>query len=112
MKRMEIYSVALDGEEHIQGGFRPCLIVSNSIARKYSPVVIVVPITKQEKKNYIPTHMKITGVLREDSTILFEQILTVNKSQISYRLGELPADLQKEAEEKIKISLGLTPAYA
>ena len=109
MKRMEIYWVQLEGGENIQGGFRPCLIVCNNIACQYSPTVIVVPITTATKK-CLPTHLDI--FLKSPSTVLFEQFITVNKNQIGAKITELPEYLKEEAEEKIKISLGLTPAFA
>ena len=109
MKRMEIYWVDLEGKGSIQGGLRPCLIVCNNAACTYSPTLMVVPITTAKKKK-IPTHMKIK--LKSPSIALFEQILTVNKEQVKERITELPENRYKEAEEKIKISLGLTPTYA
>ena len=109
MKRMEIYWVELEGKGSIQGGHRPCLIVCNNIACQYSPTIIVVPITTANKKP-MPTHMNIN--LKNPSTVLFEQFITVNKNQIGDKITELPEYLKDKAEEKIKISLGLTPAFA
>ena len=109
MKRMEIYWVNLESRGNIQGGLRPCLVVCNNAACTYSPTVIVVPITTANKKQ-LPTHMQIN--LRKPSTALFEQFITVNKEQIQEKITELPEHQHKEAEHKIKISLGLVPAYA
>lgn len=109
MKRMEIYWVNLEGNGSIQGGKRPCLVVCNNAACTYSPTVIVVPITTANKK-YLPTHMHIN--LKKPSTALFEQFITVNKEQIQERIAELPEYKKEEAEQKMKISLGLVPAFA
>jgi mRNA interferase MazF len=109
MKRMEIYWVNLERRGSIQGGLRPCLVVCNNIACKYSPTVIVVPITTKTKKQ-LPTHMDIN--LKSPSTALFEQLITVNKEQVGNKITELPEYLFGEAEEKMKISLGLAPAFA
>ena len=109
MKRMEIYWVNLEGNGSIQGGKRPCLVVCNNAACTYSPTVIVVPITTANKKQ-LPTHMQID--LKKPSTALFEQFITVNKEQIREKITELPRTQYEEAEYKMKISLGLVPAYA
>ena len=50
--------------------------------------------------------------LKTPSTVLFEQFITVNKEQIGDKIMELPEYLQEKAEEKMKISLGLVPAFA
>ena len=109
MKRMEVYWVELEQRGSIQGGFSPCMIVSNNIACQHSPTLVVVPITTANKKP-LPTHMHIR--LKTPSTVLFEQFITVNKEQIGDKIMELPEYLQEKAEEKMKISLGLVPAFA
>lgn len=111
MKRMDIVWVELEKKGSIQGGYRPCLIICNNAACAYSPTLIVAPITSSNKK-HIPTHMYLNNVLSKDSTILFEQMITVNKEQISSKITELPRNLIRKAEEKIMISLGLNLAYA
>ena len=39
-----------------QGGIRPVLIVQNDVGNKYSPTVIVLPLTTEIKKADLPTH--------------------------------------------------------
>ena len=109
IKRMDIRWVELENKGSIQSGMRPCLIISNQVACVYSPTLVVVPITTATKRD-LPTHMNIN--LKKPSTALFEQLLTVNKEQVHERISCLPEHQYKETEEKIKISLGLTPAYA
>lgn len=109
MKRMDICWVNLESRGNIQGGIRPCLIVCNNTACTYSPVLVVVPITTANKKQ-LPTHMQID--LKKPSTALFEQFITVNKEQIRKKITELPRTQYEEAEQKMKISLGLVPAFA
>jgi mRNA interferase MazF len=41
-----------------QGGVRPVVILQNNNGNKYSPNVIVAPLTSQEK-NDLPTHVKL-----------------------------------------------------
>lgn len=80
----------------LQTGFRPVLIVSNDKANQYSPVVTIVPITSKIWKKSLPTHVFITGCgLRQGSTILVEQITSLNKS----RLDEYVGNIRKTAVE-------------
>lgn len=59
--RGEIYYANLDpvfGSE--QSGFRPVLIIQNDIGNRYSPTVIVAPITsKPDVKAKLPTHCRL-----------------------------------------------------
>lgn len=111
MKRLEIYWTELEKKGSIQGGLRPCLLVSNNLACQHSPTLIVVPITTAAKKQ-LPTHMNITNVLKSKSTILFEQLITVNKEQLINKITDMPTYYEEEVNEKIEISLGLCPAFA
>lgn len=104
MRRFDINYVELEEKGSVQGGIRPCLIVSNNKACMYSPTLIVVPITSKNKK-FLPTHMHIK--LSTPSTVLFEQFITVNKEQIKQKISNLPKFQEKEAEEKMLISLGI-----
>lgn len=67
-----------------QGGLRPALIVQNDIGNKYSPCIIVLPITASETKHKIPTQCHIT-VDGRWSLVYGEQIRTVDKRRITNR---------------------------
>lgn len=76
-----------------QGGVRPVIIIQNDIGNKYSPTVIVLPITSELKKINIPTHAIIhksyeTG-LNVDSMVLAEQIRVIDKSRLLNKIGYL-----------------------
>lgn len=106
MKRFEIcYVELMDSGCSVQKGLRPCLIASNDVACKHSPVIVVVPITTAKKSN-IPTHMNI--MLKKPSTILFEQFISIAKDRIGNKIGELPKYLYGEAENKMQLSLGIS----
>ena len=63
IKRGDIYYANLNpviGSE--QGGTRPVLIISNDVGNKYSPTVIVAPITSRiHTKAKLPTHTLINS---------------------------------------------------
>lgn len=105
--RGEIWMANL-GEENIlhseQRGYRPVLVIQNDKGNRYSPTVVVACITTKRKTG-LPTHMPVD--LFQPSTILFEQIKTINKDRLNKRVAELSEEEMLEANEKIKISMGI-----
>lgn len=96
-----------------QGGLRPVLIVQNNTGNRHSPTVIVAAITSRTTKAKIPTHVAISkedGSLRCDSTILLEQVRTIDRSRLKEYIGRLPDRQMREADTALLISLGLTEA--
>ena len=89
IKRGNVFIADLDptvGSE--QYGRRPVVILSNDLNNKYSPTILVAPLTKILKKTKLPTHIMIRKnyFLKYDSLILLEQIRTIDKSRIvSYK---------------------------
>ena len=60
IKRGDIFYADLDpvvGSE--QGGIRPVLIVQNNVGNKYSPTLVVLPLSTA-KKNHLPTHIPVS----------------------------------------------------
>lgn len=111
IKRGELYYADLSpaiGSE--QGGIRPVLIVQNDIGNKFSPTTIVVNITSKEKKP-IPTHISIhkskENGLKVDSTILLEQLRTIDKCRIKEKIGQLTPSELSDVMYAMKISLAM-----
>ena len=82
-----------------QGGKRPAVIVQNNIGNKYSPTVLIVPMTSEIKKVNMPTHnvmyrTKLNG-LDTDSMLLGEQTTAIDKRRILYKRGKLVTDKEK-----------------
>lgn len=73
----------------VQSGKRPVIVISNPKNNLYSPTINVLPITSK-KKNNIPVHVNISTDcgLEKESTILTEQILTIDKNQIIEYIGK------------------------
>ncbi len=111
MKRGEIYLVDLEpvrGGE--QGGIRPCLILQNNLGNKYSPTTIVAPITSKKFSKEFLTNVfipKAPSRLRKDSTILLNQITTVDKQRIMKKISSLDFSTMMKVELAMKISLDL-----
>ena len=93
-----------------QKGNRPAIIVQNDIGNRYSSTTIVALITSQEKR-YMPTHVIIEpwqSGLNKVSTIMLEQIKTIDKSRIISKVGHIETDWLKEKIKKsLTISFGM-----
>ena len=111
IRRGDIYYADLSpviGSE--QGGNRPVLIVQNNIGNHYSPTVIAAAITGYAKRDRQPTHVRINrsacGLFR-NSTILLEQLRTLDKSRLSEYMGSIGEDKMREVDAALGISVGL-----
>ena len=111
LKRGDIVLVNLDpvvGSE--QGKTRPSLIIQNDIGNEYSPTTIVAPITSKIFSKQFPTNVEIdltNSPLKEKSTVLLNQIRTIDKSRIIKNYGRISSKKLKEVNEAIINSLGL-----
>ncbi len=93
-----------------QGGIRPVLIIQNNISNRYSPVIIIAAITSKIFEKEYPNNVflsKIDSGLDKDSTILLNQIRTIDKSRIIRKLSSLTYDIMRRVDLAIRISLGL-----
>lgn len=112
IRRGDIFLADLgDGIGSEQHGVRPVLVVQNNIGNKYSPTVTVLPITtKIHKSRGLRTHVMIDhmGGLDEKSSIMAEQISTIDKTKIFTYIGTIPEEaMKKDINEAIRIQLGL-----
>lgn len=96
------------GSEQI--GYRPVIIVQNDVGNKHSTTVIVASITSRKgAKTKLPTHCYIgteTG-LDQPSTVLLEQLRTVDKRRLDKYVGKLPKSALSEFNHALAISVGL-----
>lgn len=110
-QRGEIYLVNFDptiGSE-IQKT-RPALILQNNIANEYSPITIVAAITSSSDEKLYPMEVLIKspeGGLGKDSTILLNQIRSIDKQRLIRLLGKLTPTRMTQVDKAIQISLGL-----
>lgn len=90
-----------------QNGIRPAIIIQNDKGNEHAPTTIVAPITSQEKKP-MPTHVMVKPYqsgLNKVSTIMCEQIRTIDKSRIISKVGHIDTEW---LIEKIKRSLTIS----
>lgn len=111
MKRGEIFLANLEpikGSE--QGGIRPVLIIQNDISNTYSPVTIISAITSKIFDKEYPTNVFIAkqeSKLDKDSTILLNQIRTIDKTRLIKKISNLSYQVMMKVDFAIKASLGL-----
>ena len=94
IKKWDIVMADLSGAAFSeQGKERPVLVLQNNIGNKFSPTTIVVPMSTKCKKTNMPTHAFIqvsdTDGMREDSMVLCEQVRTIDKKRILFKIGSL-----------------------
>ena len=92
-----------------QGGRRPVLLLQNNDGNYFSKTLIIAPMTTQLKKLDQPTHFLIRDnkALAAPSMVEFEQIKTIDKSRIISYIGKLTKEQMAEADDYIKVSLGM-----
>lgn len=97
-----------------QSGIRPAVVLQNDIGNKYSPTIIVAPITKSKTKKPLPTHVPIDKYYLKglnssfQSIALLEQVRTVDKVRVIKHLNsKLEDSKMKEIDKALMISFGL-----
>lgn len=93
-----------------QGGVRPVLIVQNDVGNRHSPTVIVAALTSKSTKADLPTHVPVPkemSGLKCDSTILMEQLRTIDRGRLKEYIGCLGADQMQRADRALVASLGV-----
>ena len=92
------------------GGIRPVLVIQNDVGNRFSPT-IVTAITSRMKKKHYPMHVPIdasVGGLPADSTIMLEQIRTIDKRRIKGYIGHLDVETMQLVDAAAKIALGIS----
>ena len=91
-----------------QGGIRPVLIIQDDVLNTHSPTTIIAPITsKIYTKNY-PTNVQFVSFrLKKESTILLNQIRTIDKKRIIKIIGKIDFEIMNKVDMALRISLAL-----
>ncbi len=93
-----------------QEGYRPVVIVQNNTGNKYSPTVIVAPVTtNHEAKAKLPTHCYVgeESGLDASSVILLEQLRTIDKMRLASFVGRLNRTHLQQLNQALAVSIGL-----
>lgn len=93
-----------------QSGIRPAVVIQNNKGNKHSPTTIVAFITSAKKKPF-PTHITVLpneSGLKKPSTIMLEQIRTIDKSRIISKVGHIDTDwLTDKIRNSLLVSFGI-----
>ena len=96
-----------DGSE--QGGVRPAVIIQNDIGNKYSPTLIVCPISSEIKKKELPTHVYLNNYkeygLTKPSQVITEQIRTIDKSKVGDYIGYIDETAMLKVSKALEVSV-------
>ena len=111
IRRGEVYwTVPKGGRGREQGGARPVTVIQNDRGNETSDTTIVALMTSRVSARTYPMHVVVgpgeTG-LEGRSTILLEQIQTVDISRLGRRTGMLLPRTMQEVDSALHHSLGL-----
>ena len=90
------------GTDSEQSGWRPGLVFQNNTGCKYSPNLIVLPLTSSLKKLDLPTHVLVhadEANLKYDSMILCENPERISKSKVGRYISSLSSTVMKRVAE-------------
>ena len=109
-RRGDIYYADLNpvcGSE--QGGKRPVVVIQNDMGNTYAPTLIVATITTKADKRKFPTHylVKENAAFDEPSTIMLEQLRTIDKNRVLGYLGKIPPKEMLNVDKALMLSLAL-----
>lgn len=95
-----------------QTGRRPVLIIQNDIGNEYSQTTIVASLTSTEKIKCLPTHVKLPlGILKAESTIMLEQLRTIDKRRLLEYRGTLDSETMEIVDRALSVSLSLMSSW-
>ncbi len=110
VKRGEIYWVDWSpGRGSEQTGVRPALIIQNNTGNRVSPTTIVASMSTAPEKPF-PFLVRVTAKesgLRQYGAVNLAQILTIDKTCLGDKCGQLSSQKMLEVDEAIKVSLGI-----
>ncbi len=95
----------------IQTGIRPAIIISNNKCNKFSPILLVAPLTSKIKRTDLPIHIELTkdieNGLELNSIVLLEQIRAIDREKIFTKIGSICGKDLENINKGLEISLGL-----
>ena len=96
------FTIPFSPDSHIQGGFRPWLVVQNDVGNANSPCTVVVPMTSKIRRLDIPSHVPVVWKGLQPSMVECEQIRIVDNQEDAW---EFVCTLPQEIMEHIDHAL-------
>lgn len=92
-----------------QDGIRPVLVVQNNKGNRFSPTIVIIPITSNINKTSLPTHVVLenTKGLEKKSVALVEQIRTLDKKRLIRKISQIAESDLENVKQAIKDNLNI-----
>lgn len=112
IKRGEVYWVDWNpGRGSEQVGQRPAVIIQNDVGNRVSRVTIIAACSTAPVEKPFPFIVKVTaaesGFSDRDFHVHLGQIMTIDKSRLRDKYGELDDIIMAKVDDALKISLAL-----
>lgn len=110
INRGEIWAVDLEptrGSE--MGKLRPCLVVTNDVANKYSRVVTVVAVTTAAPRKRYPFMVEIpkSASMPRQSWVNCAHVRTVDRNRLGKYYTSLDSDTMRRVNEALLVQFGI-----
>jgi mRNA interferase MazF len=110
-KQFEIWLADLNPRFGTESGkTRPILVVQSDLLNKTHPSTIICPITTNVKKGVEVLRVNLnknTGGLNKESSIMIDQVRSIDNKRFVKKLGNLPNNLREKVIENLKIVMDL-----
>lgn len=107
IRRGEIYYIAPEGKDPLEGKNRPGIIVSNDSANQFSNSVEVVYLTTKEQTRELKSNVTVSGT-GTPSTAICGKVHTVPIERIGSYTGRLTDAEEREINRALLYSLGIS----
>lgn len=102
VRRADIFMADLQSDDtELLKGQHPVLILSNHKSNKNSNLINIVPITSKIKENPSNIKIGIESGLKYESTVLCNQITTIDKKDLLFKVGFVNSSLMDEVIKTI-----------
>lgn len=110
-KQFEIWLADLNPRFGTETGkTRPILVIQSDLLNKSHPSTIICPITSNIKKGVEILRVNInknTGGLNQESSVMIDQVRSIDNKRFIKKLGNLPISLREKVLENLKIVMDL-----
>ena len=107
IRRGEIYYIAPEGKDPLEGKNRPGIIVSNDSANQFSNSVEIVYLTAKEQTRELKSNVTVSGT-GTPSTAICGKVHTIPIDRIGSYTGRLTDAEQREVDRALLYSLGIS----
>lgn len=107
IRRGEIYYIAPEGKDPLEGKNRPGIIVSNDSANQFSNSVEIVYLTTKEQTRELKSNVTVSGT-GTPSTAICGKVHTIPIDRIGSYTGRLTDAEQREINRALLYSLGIS----